>query len=72
LTVIAGQAVFMATIAVAGGVSLVLGIDGNLIGPIGLSLGNLASTATLRLMLRWVTKTDLPVPPTITSAGQIR
>jgi len=62
MTVVAGQAMFMATILVTGGMLLALGIDGNLIGGIALCFGSLASTATLRLLLRWIRKTDLPVP----------
>jgi hypothetical protein len=69
LTVIAGQAVFLATVALSGGVFLVMGLGGNLIGPLGLVLGNLGSTATLRLLLRWTVKPDHPAPPTLTAAG---
>lgn len=72
LTVIAGQAVFMGTAVMAGGISLTLGINGNLIGAVGLALANLASTATLRLTLQWVQRGGLPVPNTTTSSGQIR
>jgi hypothetical protein len=42
------------------------------IGPIGLCLGNLASTGTLRLLLRWAAGPEMPVPKTTTSQGQIR
>ena len=59
MTVIAGQAMFMATILLTGGVLWSLGVDGNLIGGIGLCFGNLVSTATLRLLLRWIRKADL-------------
>ncbi|MFH0997802.1 MAG: hypothetical protein V1844_20240 [Pseudomonadota bacterium] len=72
MTVIAGQAMFMATILLTGGVLLTLGIDGNLIGGIGLCFGSLASTATLRLLLRWIRKADLPVPPKSPGTGLIR
>jgi len=72
MTVIAGQAVFMGTVVVTGGVSLTLGLSGNFIGPLGLVLGNLASTITLRLVLGWAQRTQLPVPITTTSSGQIR
>jgi len=72
MTVIAGQAAFMSTVVMAGGISLVLGISGNLIGAVGLGLGNIASTVTLRLMLKWVQRGELPVPITTTSSGQIR
>jgi len=69
LTVIAGQAVFLATAALAGGIFLVVGLPGNLIGPVGLVLGNIASTVTLRLLLVWSGKSDQPTPPTITATG---
>ena len=59
MTVIAGQAMFMTTILLAGCVLLKLGADGNIIGGIGLCFGNLASTATLRLLLRRIKKADL-------------
>ena len=72
LTVIAGQAVFMGSVVIAGGISLTLGISGNLIGAVGLTLGNLTSTITLRLMLKYVQRGKLPVPVTTTSSGQIR
>jgi hypothetical protein len=58
MTVIAGQVMFMATILLTGGVLWSLGIDGNLIGGIGMCFGNLVSTATLRLLLRWIRKAD--------------
>ena len=60
MTVIAGQAMFMATILLTGSVLLTLGIDGNLIGGTGLCFASLASTATLRLLLRWIRKADPP------------
>jgi len=58
MTVIAGQAMFMITILLTGSVSLTLGIDGNLIGGICLCFGSLASTAMLRLLLRWIMKAE--------------
>ena len=61
MIVIAGQAMFMITILLTGCVLLSFGINGNCIGGIGLCIGSLASTATLRLLLRWIRKTDLPV-----------
>ncbi len=72
LTVIVGQAIFMGTVVIAGGVSLIFGLTGCFIGPLGLALGNLASTASLRLLLRWVQRTELPVSATTISGGQIR
>ena len=61
IVVVAGQAMFMATILLTGSVLLTLGFDGNLIGGIGLCLGSLASTATLRILLWWIRKADSPV-----------
>jgi hypothetical protein len=72
MTVIAGQVMFMITILLAGGVLLSLGVDGNLIGGIGLCFGSLASTATLRLLLRWIRKADPPVPLKSHRTGLIR
>jgi len=72
MTVVAGQAMFMTTILLTGGVLLSLGIDGNLIGGIGLCFSSLASTATLRLLLRWIRKADLPVSPKSPDAGLMR
>ena len=72
MTVIAGQVMFMTTILLTGSVLLTLEIDGNLIGGIGLCFGNLASTATLRLLLRWIRKADLPVPQKSPGTGLIR
>jgi len=37
---------------------LTLGVDGNRIGGICLCFGSLASTATLRLLLRWIGKAE--------------
>jgi hypothetical protein len=72
LVVIAGQAGFMAVVFSAAAVCLTAGLPGNVIGPIGLCLGNLASTGTLRLLLRWPAGPEMPVPKTTTSQGQIR
>lgn len=72
LVVIAGQAGFMGIVFSAAAVCLFVGIPGNLIGPVGLCLGNLASTGTLRLLLRWASRPDLPVPQTTTAQSQIR
>lgn len=72
LVVIAGQAGFMAVVFSTAAVCLTVGLPGNVIGPVGLCLGNLASTATLRLLLRWAGGPEMPVPQTTTSHGQIR
>jgi hypothetical protein len=72
LTVIAGQSVFMGTVLLSAGAFLILGMPGHLIGAVGLSLANLTSSATLRVLLRRVARGTLPVPLTTTATGQIR
>jgi hypothetical protein len=52
LIVLAGHAVFMLTAAAAGILALASGMPGCLIGAASLPLGNLASSATMRLALR--------------------
>ena len=71
-TVLAGQAMFMATIIAAGFALLYWGIPGQLIGPIGLTLGSLVSSATMRLALNRGKERATPVGQTTTSVGQIR
>jgi hypothetical protein len=72
LVVIAGQAGFMAALVTVAGICLTLGVPGNLIGPVGLCMGNLASTGTLRLLLHRLAGGKMPVPQTTTSHGQVR
>lgn len=72
ITVIAGQAALLSVVLVTAALALWLGVAGNLIGAVALSLGNLASTVTLRLLLDRIKKHDLPVPATTTLHGQIR
>lgn len=72
LTIIAGQASYLTTIVLFGSMALWMGVSGNLIGPISLFFSNLASTSTVRLLLNRIKRQELPVPPTITSFGQIR
>jgi hypothetical protein len=71
-TVLAGHAVFMATIIVTGLLLLKFGISPELIGPIGLTIGSLASSATMRLALNRAKERAIPVGQTTTSVGQIR
>ena len=52
LTVLFGHAVFLATTLVTGLLSLSIGVSGCFIGAIGLPLGSLASSATMRLALK--------------------
>lgn len=72
VTVLAGHALFMATIITSGFTLLKFGVPGHLIGPVGLTLGSLASSATMRLLLNRVKERNIPVGPTTTSIGQIR
>ncbi|UCF95165.1 MAG: hypothetical protein JSW39_13770, partial [Desulfobacterales bacterium] len=71
-SVLSGQALFMITILAVGYCGLGVGLPGYLIGPIGLTLGSLASSGTIRLSLNWEKNKMLPTPPTTTSVGQIR
>jgi hypothetical protein len=72
LTVVAGHAVFMVTILSCGFSLLFMGAQGYLIGAIGLTLGSLASSGTMRISLSWVKEKAIPVGQTTTSIGQIR
>ena len=49
-TVLTGHALFLATITVAGFTLLILGTPGQVIGAVGLTIGSLASSATMRLL----------------------
>jgi uncharacterized membrane protein len=71
-SVMFGQTVFFITIIIAGFVLLFLGAPGYLIGAIGLTLGSLASSWTMRISLNWVKEKPIPVGQTTTSVGQIR
>ena len=72
VTVLTGHAMFMGTIVASGFALLFLGTPGQLIGPLGLTLGSLASSATIRFMLDRGKESTLPVGQTTTSVGQIR
>ncbi len=72
LAVLTGHAIFMATIIVSGFALLFLGTPGNLIGPVGLTLGSLASSTTIRIVLDRGKQSPVPVGQTTTSVGQIR
>jgi hypothetical protein len=71
-TVLTGHALFLATIVVAGFTLLMLGTPGQVIGAVGLTLGSLASSATMRLLLIRAKERAFPVGQTTTSLGQIR
>lgn len=72
LAVLAGHALFMATIVSSGSLLLLLGTPGYLIGAIGLTLGSLASSMTMRLALGRAKASAFPVGPTTTSVGPVR
>jgi hypothetical protein len=72
LTVLTGHTLFLVTIVVSGITLLFLDIPGYLIGAVGLTLGSLASSATMRLVLVRAKERDIPVGQTTTSIGQIR
>ena len=71
-TVLAGHAIFMGTIIVCGFLSIFLGAPGYVICAVGLTLGSLASSATMRVLLNWAKEKAIPVAQTTTSVGQIR
>ena len=72
ITVLTGHAMFMGTIIATGFALLYLGAPGQLIGPVGLTLGSLASSATMRIVLDRGKESAIPVGQTTTSVGQIR
>jgi hypothetical protein len=71
-TVLTGHAMFLITIIVAGFTLLMLGTPGQVIGAVGLTLGSLASSATMRLLLARARERAFPVGQTTTSLGQVR
>ena len=71
-SVLTGHGMFLATIAVSGFTLLILGAPGQIIGAVGLTLGSLASSATMRLLLVRARERAFPVGQTTTSVGQVR
>jgi hypothetical protein len=71
-TVLSGHGMFMTTIALCGFTLLILGAPGQIIGAVGLTLGSLASSATIRLLLVRAKHRAFPVGQTTTSVGQVR
>jgi hypothetical protein len=71
MTVIVGQVAFLTTVLITSALALWLGVAGNWIGAMALSLGNLASTTVARLLLGRLKRHDRPVLPT-TTFGQSR
>lgn len=72
MTVLAGHAAFMAIIVASAFTLHFLGTPGYLIGAVGLTLGSLVSSATMRISLGWAKEKPIPVGQTTTSIGQIR
>ncbi len=72
LTVLIGHALFLATVIIIGVILLRTGMPGQFIGPVGLTLGSLASAAIMRVALARAKESSLPVGQTTTSVGQIR
>ena len=72
VAVLTGHALFLATIISTGFILLKLGVAGYLIGPVGLTLGSLASSATMRIFLNRAKERAIPIGQTTTSVGQIR
>lgn len=72
MTVLAGHTVFMGIIITSGYTLLIAGTPGYLIGAVGLTLGSLASSATMHIFLGRVKEHPRPVGQTTTSIGQIR
>lgn len=72
ISVMLGHSMFLGTMIISGFVLLFFGAPGYLIGAVGLTLGSLASSATMRVALRWAKEKAIPVGQTTTSVGQIR
>ena len=72
MTVIAGQAAFLFTVLTTSALALWLGVAGNWIGALALSLGNIASTSVARLLLGRFKRQNRPVPGTTTICGHSR
>jgi hypothetical protein len=72
VAVLTGHAFFMATIVATGFSLLKFGVPGHLIGPTGLTLGSLMSSAAMRIFLKRTREGPVPVGQTTTSVGQIR
>jgi hypothetical protein len=71
-TVMAGHAIFMATMIASGFLLLLLGAPGFIICAAVLPAGSLASSATMRALMSRSRPKPTPVAPTTTSVGQVR
>ena len=72
VTVLTGHALFMGTIILTGFILLFLGTPGQFIGSVGLTMGSLVSSVSMRIALDRVKESAFPVGQTTTSVGQIR
>jgi hypothetical protein len=71
-TVMAGHTIFLATIMASGFILLLMRAPGYIICALGLPLGSLASSATMRLMMSRSKPKLTPIAPTTTSVGHVR
>ncbi len=63
VTVLTGQAVYLAVVAVTAFFVLNAGMSGNLLGALSLLLANLAAAGMILFSLHWERRGGLPVPP---------
>ena len=70
VAVLTGHAFFMTAIIVAGFSLLKIGVPGHLIGPAGLALGSLMSSAAMRVFLRRAKQRSVPVGQTRHQSGK--
>lgn len=71
-TVLAGHGVFLGSIVVSGFFLIFLQAPGYAICAVGLTLGSLSSSITMRSLLNWTKEKARPVIQTTTSVGQVR
>ena len=71
-TVLAGHTIFLVAMLTSGFILLYSGAQGYVICAVGLSLGSLSSSATMRVVMHRSRPKSTPVAPTTTSVGQIR
>jgi len=71
-TVMAGHAIFLATIIASGFLLLLLGAPGFIICAAVLPAGSLASSVTMRALMSRSRPKPTPIAPTTTSVGQVR
>jgi len=63
VTVLTGQAVYLAIVAVVAFFALNIGMPGNLLGALAILFANLAAAGIVLFSLHWEHRGDLPVPP---------